>query len=229
MSRFFSSFDDSKTFCLGNCISVSKQLIKSKRLCSSEYFDLTLYSFGDGEGITWQTMPGDIILYVVQGRAVFEVDAENGGVNRFEAKCADAIFVQSGKRFQISGCGEYKLLFMIVNKGEKDMFIKNFEQGKVVELKKQIEVEAGTIVSKTLVNSNFMTMTLFAFDAGQGVSTHAAPGDAFVVCLEGKAEVELNGEKLSIREGESLIMPANAPHAVKAVEPYKMLLTVVKA
>ena len=109
------------------------------------------------------------------------------------------------------------------------MFIKNFEQGKVVELKKQIEVEAGTIVSKTLVNSNFMTMTLFAFDAGQGVSTHSAPGDAFVVCLEGKAEVELNGEKLSICKGESLIMPANAPHAVKAVEPYKMLLTVVKA
>ncbi|MGI5057832.1 cupin domain-containing protein [Treponema pectinovorum] len=108
------------------------------------------------------------------------------------------------------------------------MFIKNFVQGKIVTLKEQIEVESGTIASKTLVNSDAMTMTIFAFDAGQGVSTHSAPGDAFVVCLEGKAEIELNGEKLIIHSGESLIMPANAPHAVKAVEPYKMLLTVVK-
>lgn len=72
-------------------------------------------------------------------------------------------------------------------------------------------------------------MTLFAFDKGQGVSTHAAPGDAMIVCLEGKADVVLNGENLQIKAGESLIMPAQAPHSVKAAEPHKMLLTVVKA
>ena len=66
-------------------------------------------------------------------------------------------------------------------------------------------------------------------EAGMPITELLARGDAFVVCLEGKAEIELNGEKLFIEAGQSLIMPANAPHALKAVSPYKMLLTVVKA
>ncbi len=215
-------------FNLSDYIAVKPQLVISKNVCAKNFFDMTLYSFGEGEGITWQTIPGDILLFVLEGEVFLETK-ENGRAIGETASVGKCIFVRGGDEFQVSGNKPYKMTFMAVNNiGGNDMFIKNFEHGKVVTLKDQISVESGTIVSKTLVNSDAMTMTIFAFDKGQGVSTHSAPGDAFVVCLEGKAEVELDGQKLTVSEGESLIMSANAPHALKAIEPYKMLLTVVK-
>ena len=224
----FEKLPEGELFKLTDFILAKPQMVLSKSVCSKPFFDMTLYSFGAGESITWQSIPGDVLLLVLEGEAFLET--KNGSESKEESAVAGkCLFVKGGNEFQISGNIPYKMAFMVVNNfGGKDMFIKNFDQGKVVTLKDQIQVESGTIASKTLVNSDAMTMTIFAFDAEQGVSTHAAPGDAFVVCLEGKAEVELNGEKLSIQAGESLIMPANAPHALKAVEPYKMLLTVVK-
>ncbi|WP_222864167.1 cupin domain-containing protein [Treponema sp. Marseille-Q3903] len=225
---FFSKLPIGEVFNLCDFIAVKPQMVISKNVCAQSYFDMTLYSFGAGESITWQVIPGDVLLLVLEGEVFLEVKQSGiaKGASAIAGKC---LFVKGGNEFQISGNKPYKMAFMVVNKfGGKDMFIKNFEQGKVVTLKDQIDVESGTIASKTLVNSEAMTMTIFAFDAGQGVSTHSASGDAFVCCLEGKAEIELSGEKLTINAGEALIMPANAPHAVKAIEPYKMLLTVVK-
>ncbi len=231
----FSKLPLGKIFRLTDFIIAKEGLVISKNLCDTASFNMTLYSFGAGEGITWQTIPGDLLLTVLEGQVLLETDDAGGFVKRQLAEKGMALFVKGGQRFQISGNKPYKLNFSVVNKIKDDekggnlMFIKNFDQGKVVTLKDQVSVESGTIVSKTLVNGDALTMTLFAFDAGQGVSTHSAPGDAFVVCLEGEAEIELNGEKLLIHEGESLIMPAGAPHALKAVRQYKMLLTVVKA
>ena len=231
----FSKLPLGKIFRLTDFIVAKEGLVISKNLCDTASFNMTLYSFGAGEGITWQTIPGDLLLTVLEGQVLLETDDAGGFVKRQLAEKGMALFVKGGQRFQISGNKPYKLNFSVVNKIKDDekggnlMFIKNFDQGKVVTLKDQVSVESGTIVSKTLVNGDALTMTLFAFDAGQGVSTHSAPGDAFVVCLEGEAEIELNGEKLLIHEGESLIMPAGAPHALKAVRQYKMLLTVVKA
>lgn len=231
----FTKLPVAKIFNLSDFIVAKDGLVISKNLCDTASFNMTLYSFGAGEGITWQTIPGDLLLTVEEGQVLFETDGEKDTINAQIAKKGMALFVKGGKRFQISGNKPYKLNFSVISKiknqekGENLMFIKNFDQGKVVTLKDQVAVESDTIVSKTLVNGDALTMTLFAFDAGQGVSTHSAPGDAFVVCLEGEAEIELNGEKLLIHEGESLIMPAGAPHALKAVKQYKMLLTVVKA
>lgn len=223
-------------FELKNMIKAKNQLVLSRNFCDSSAFEATLYSFGGGEGITWQAIPNDLILFVVEGEPVLEAKLEDRKILREKGKEGEALFIKNGNEFQISGEKPYKLCFFgIKNKnisdknGGQNMFIKNFVQGKVVSLKDQIEVEEGTIASKTLVNRDDLTMTIFAFDAGQGVSTHSAAGDAFVVCLDGKAEITLNGEKLTIEKGQSLIMPANAPHAVKAVSQYKMLLTVVKA
>ena len=230
----YSKLPVGKIFKVSDFIPAKKGLVISKNVCNTQSFDMTLYSFGEGEGITWQTIPGDLLLTVVEGQTFLETD-ENDTIKKQSAEEGMALFVKSGDRFQISGNKPYKLNFSIINKiknserGEGLMFIKNFDAGKVVTLKEQISVESGTVVSKTLVNGEALTMTLFAFDEGQGVSTHSAAGDAFVVCLEGEAEIELNGEKLSIHEGESLIMPAGAPHSLKAVKQYKMLLTVVKA
>jgi len=98
----------------------------------------------------------------------------------------------------------------------------------VMKMKDAVEYQSGTVVSKTLIDSDGGTVTLFAFDAGQGLSEHTAPYDAMLFVLDGEVEVTIAGKRLSLSEGEFTIMPANKPHSLKAVERFKMLLVMVK-
>jgi quercetin dioxygenase-like cupin family protein len=91
-----------------------------------------------------------------------------------------------------------------------------------------IQVQSGSVVSKTIVNQPTGTVTLFAFDTGQALSEHTAPYDALVHIIEGKAEITLGGVPYTLTSGDVLLMPANVPHALKALESYKMLLTMIK-
>ncbi|MFA4854164.1 MAG: cupin domain-containing protein [Candidatus Omnitrophota bacterium] len=92
-----------------------------------------------------------------------------------------------------------------------------------------IDYQDGSIVSKELIKKDKGTVTLFAFDKGQGLSEHIAPFDAFVYIIDGKAEITIDGKIHSLAEGETIIMPANKPHSLKAVERFKMLLVMIKA
>jgi quercetin dioxygenase-like cupin family protein len=84
-------------------------------------------------------------------------------------------------------------------------------------------------VSRTLVNEKAGTVTLFAFAEGEGLSEHTAPFDALVHLLEGEAEVVISGKPLRLKQGEMVIMPANEPHALKALSRFKMLLTMIRS
>lgn len=106
--------------------------------------------------------------------------------------------------------------------------IKNIPHAKSLDLTEQVAYEAGKVVSKTLTQRPGVGMTLFAFAAGEGVSTHAAPGDAMAHVLEGEAEITINGVTHWVTAGHAIVMPAGVPHAVHALTPFKMLLTVVK-
>jgi len=86
-----------------------------------------------------------------------------------------------------------------------------------------------TVVSKTLLEKDTGTVTLFAFDKGQGLSEHTAPFDAMVCVLDGVAEITIAGNPVTVKQGEMLIMPANEPHSLKAVERFKMMLTMIKS
>ncbi|WP_312701682.1 cupin domain-containing protein [Sedimentibacter sp.] len=108
------------------------------------------------------------------------------------------------------------------------MFIKNIEHKKAFELINLVEYEAGKVSSLTLAQKPGVGITVLAFDEGEGVSTHAAPGDAMVVVLDGEALITIDGEECRVKAGEVVVMPANIPHAVKAITKFKMLLTVVK-
>ena len=103
--------------------------------------------------------------------------------------------------------------------------MKNINKAKVMVLKDQVSYQEGQIVSKTLVQNESVSITLFAFDKGEEISTHESGGDAFVTCLDGTGEITIDGVKL--HEGESIVMPAKHPHAVYGKEQYKMLLVVV--
>jgi quercetin dioxygenase-like cupin family protein len=91
-----------------------------------------------------------------------------------------------------------------------------------------IEYQAGSIVSRMLVNKDAGTVTLFAFDKGQGLSEHTAPFDALVYVIEGDTEITISGKPMRLKAGDTVIMPANDPHALKAIEKFKMLLVMVK-
>ena len=103
-------------------------------------------------------------------------------------------------------------------------FMKNIDKARVMVLKDQVSYQEGQIVSKTLVQNEAVSITLFAFDKGEEISTHESGGDAFVTCLDGTGEITIDGVKYELHEGESIVMPAKHPHAVYGKEQYKMLL-----
>ncbi len=92
-----------------------------------------------------------------------------------------------------------------------------------------IAYQSDSVVSKTLINKPSGTVTLFAFDAGQGLSEHTAPFDAMVYILDGVAEITISGVVYTVKNGEMIIMPAHEPHALKAIERFKMMLIMIKS
>jgi quercetin dioxygenase-like cupin family protein len=100
---------------------------------------------------------------------------------------------------------------------------------KVLRLVDLVDYQDGAVVSREIINKKTGTVTLFAFDRGQGLSEHTAPYDAMVSLLDGQADITISGKTLRLKEGEMVIMPANQPHALKAVGRFKMILTMIKS
>lgn len=105
--------------------------------------------------------------------------------------------------------------------------MKNINKAEVMVLKEQVAYQEGQVVSKTLAQNEALSVTLFSFNKGEEISTHASGGDAFVTCLDGVGEITIDGVKYELKEGESIVMPAGHPHAVYGKEQFKMLLVVV--
>ena len=92
-----------------------------------------------------------------------------------------------------------------------------------------LEYQDSSIVSRVLLKNKGGTVTLFAFDMGEGLSEHTAPFEALIFVIDGEAEVEIAGRAYTVRTGETITLPANIPHAVKAATRFKMLLTMIRA
>lgn len=106
-------------------------------------------------------------------------------------------------------------------------FIKNISKSEVLTLKEEVAYQKGQVVSKTLAQNDALSVTLFAFDKDEEISTHESGGDAFVTCLDGVGRITIDGQPYELHEGESIVMPAKHPHAVYGQEQFKMLLVVV--
>ncbi len=102
-------------------------------------------------------------------------------------------------------------------------------KARAIELASFIEYSNDSVVSKTLVDKKAGTMTLFAFDAGQGLSEHTTPYDAVVHIIDGEAEIIIGGTASRVTTGQMIIMPANIPHELRAIKQFKMLLTMIRA
>jgi quercetin dioxygenase-like cupin family protein len=101
--------------------------------------------------------------------------------------------------------------------------------GKVVRLSELVEYQEGAVVSRTIMDEEKGTVTLFAFGEGQGLSEHTAPFDALAHILDGEAEIIISGKTLNLQDGEMVIMPANEPHALKAKRKFKMILVMIRS
>ena len=103
---------------------------------------------------------------------------------------------------------------------------KNIVKKEKVELKNLVAYQEGQVVSKTLVQNDYVSVTLFSFDKGEEISTHASGGDAMVIVLEGTGKFTIGGDVFILKEGETIIMPKDVPHAVYGQEKFKMELVV---
>lgn len=111
---------------------------------------------------------------------------------------------------------------------EKSVFIKNIPFAEPRNLSDLVDYEEGRVVSRTFAQKPSVGLTLFAFDQGESISTHTAPGDAMVQVLDGEALVNIDGKEMTAAKGQVVVMPANTPHSVTAIKRFKMLLTVIK-
>ena len=116
-----------------------------------------------------------------------------------------------------------------INEGEEKL-MSNIEEykGKSISLATDIDYAVGSVVSKTILDKKTGTLTLFAFDAGQGLSEHTSPYDATVEIVDGTAELIVGGTPHRVTSGQLFIMPANIPHSVRAEERFKMLLIMIR-
>lgn len=108
-----------------------------------------------------------------------------------------------------------------------EQLIKNIEFSKVLEMESLVEYQEGQVVSRTLAQGKNLSLTLFAFDKGEEISSHSSGGDAMVYLLDGEADITIGENTFHLKKGEAIVMPAGVPHALLARERFKMLLTVV--
>ena len=109
----------------------------------------------------------------------------------------------------------------------QNKIMKNIDLASPLSLPALVTYQEGQIVSRTLVQNRAVSLTLFAFDTGEEISSHESKGDAMVQVLDGTAKITIGGNNYQLSAGETVVMPAGVPHALEAVEPFKMLLTVV--
>ena len=103
-------------------------------------------------------------------------------------------------------------------------------KSKALDIQSLIGYQKDSVVSREIIKKELGTVTVFAFDQGQGLSEHSAPFDAMVQIIDGEAEITISGKKQTVKKGEIIIMPANEPHALQAENsPYKMVLTMIKS
>jgi quercetin dioxygenase-like cupin family protein len=144
------------------------------------------------------------------------------------------VFVVKSQKLELSVRARDDTRLTCKGESEETVIMSEHEQGavKAAEVKRLVDLlqyQDGSVVSRVLLKNKGGTVTLFAFAEGEGLSEHTAPFDALVTVVEGEAEVEVAGESFRVRQGETITLPANRPHAVRAATEFKMLLVMIRA
>lgn len=207
-------------FSLKDSVSCRRFQVCSRSLCSVQGAAVTLLAFDAGEGVSAEEYSGDTLYTVLDGRCTI------GGT---DIRAGESVVFPVGELHSVSCTEQFRIMQITAGKGAGTMkLIDHIPHKEAISLNDQIDYEPGQVASMTLTNQPQIGMTLFAFDEGTKITSHAAPGDAMPIVLEGEAEITISGEAHIVREGESIVMPAGEPHSLRALTRFKMLLVLVK-
>ena len=209
------------------------QLINSKeaevvsmRILNQSNSYISLFSLAKNEEITAEAMLGNRYYYCFNGSG--EVSIEN---NKKNISKGEFLEVLAHNNYSIKSLDTLKLIEIGEKIGDEAMenqTLKMLEAASAFNLADCVEYKDGQIVSKNLVAKSNLVITIMAFWKGEALDPHKAPGDALVTVLDGEGKYIVDGKPFIVKKGESAVLPANIPHAVEAVENFKMMLTLVK-
>lgn len=220
---------NAKTFLMDQIIQIRAHQVMSLTAYADESDSFLLFSYDTGEGVSREILQEDSLYYVLDGEMEILV-----GSKKFYLHRGECIVIKEGEPHAMVANSPSKLFalhagYNNLNKEINMEFIKNMPKSEVLSLKTLVDREENQVSSLSIVQKENFTVTVFAFDTGTHIGPHICEGDAMVTILEGSATVEIDGKDFIVKEKESIVMPADFPHAVKASnEPFKMLLIVVK-
>ncbi len=195
----------------------------SQSFYKSASIDATAYGLAGDQMLSFEKSADDKIYIALKGKLKIRTKADD--VCEYALDPFQILYIEKDRYREISGEDDYAFLMITLR---SDNMIKHLEKEKVFNLSDQVPYQENKIVSKTISNNEGLIMTLLAFDGEQEISTHSAPGDALVIALDGEADITIDGKLHCVKKGESIIMPANVPHAVNVKKRYQMLLIVSK-
>lgn len=218
-------FEPLKVFQIKDATAIKKHQIISKRIFQDQEVTFYLFSFDENESVSEQSNSEDIFIQVLEGTIQVFQDKV------YEASAGQVLGIPKNTLHTVHSKTKSKILQISLeaNKGEEmGQFISKINDKQVMRLCDAIEAEENGVSSMALVQRQSFTLTLMAFSKDAKIASHRSTGDALVQILEGRAHITVDGEEFEVKSGESLLMPAGIPHALFAVEPFKMLLTVAK-
>lgn len=194
--------------------------IVSQRLFSNKNLDLDLYALDATEELDKEKRFGDSLVWILEGGiSLFYED------KKFSLKQNDSFLI--AKETWRKVVSEEKTKMILIDFKENAM-LNHLPKAEIFALADAIEYQEGKVVSKTLVKNENGTITLMSFDGEQELSTHAAPGDALVVVLDGEVKIHIAEEEFELKKNDSIVLPGGIPHGLKIKERYKMLLIVTR-
>jgi quercetin dioxygenase-like cupin family protein len=219
--KFIHKIEQSKILELEKLLVPAEGQIFSTELAENSLFRLELYALGKGESISGHNLLETTLYLVTDGKMK---------INGKDLNTGDFKVVERTVCSEIEAVEDCQILFYTFFESEEAPFtMKHLPVGTPGTLADQVDFKENSVASKAIVQKKPLSLTLFSMDTGEGLNTHAAPGDAMVIPLMGNNHVEIDGEPFEIKQGDFIILPAHVPHSLKATDPFKMLLTVVKA
>lgn len=216
----FKKTKSSKKFRLNDLVSEGKGQTISYGMIYSPVIEIYIYFLDKDEEISEMKAPYENIILILEGSLNISTEPPT------EISAGDVYVVPEETDVRIMATKPVKYASILLPmEGE---LIKNLDVSTKMKAKEMVSYRPGQVVNLTLVNNPGLNLSVISMDVGEGLNTHTAPGDAMVIALDGEGKITIGGEEFDIKEGESIIMPKDIPHAVFGVTQFKMILVLVK-
>jgi len=205
----------SKIYNLNADTKVIAKSVVSKRLFQNKNASVDIYAFDEGEELDHEMLFIDSLAWVIDGEAQLEYGKKEMKLGRDEACLIEA---KTWRKVTFTKKTKYLLIDF-----KENAMIDHLDKASIFCLADAVSYESGKIVSKTLVKNENGSMSLLSFDKDQELSTHAAPGDALLIALDGELDLKIADESFHLVKGDSIVLPGKIPHGLKVKDKFKML------